>query len=68
MPGMDGYEATRQIRSSESKSDIHRRIIAMTANVTPEDRNLCLEAGMDDYLPKPIRLAELLQTIQRKPG
>lgn len=63
MPGMDGYEATRRIRLREETTGDHQVIIAMTANVTPIDRELCIQAGMDDYLPKPIRPAELLQVV-----
>lgn len=50
MPGMDGYETTRRVRALLSKKV---PIIAMTANAMAEDRKLCLEAGMDDFLPKP---------------
>jgi signal transduction histidine kinase/CheY-like chemotaxis protein len=56
MPGMDGYETTRRIRGM-----LDRRvpIIAMTANAMADDRNHCLAAGMDDFLPKPFNRAEL---------
>jgi CheY-like chemotaxis protein len=68
MPLMDGYEATRQIRAWERT--IGRReegsvpIIAMTANASVEDRNRCLETGMNDYLAKPFRIAELYETLE----
>lgn len=66
MPGMDGLEATRQIRSWEKQSGVPPvRIIALTANALTGDRDICLKAGMDDYLSKPIRL-EALRTALTK--
>lgn len=66
MPEMDGYEATGEIRARESRGDRKRvRIIAMTANAMPDDRERCLAAGMDDYLSKPIRRAQVLEMLQR---
>lgn len=66
MPTMDGIEATRQIRSGNI-SGINKDIpiIALTANAMQEDRDICLANGMNDYLPKPINKAELLQAINR---
>jgi len=65
MPAMDGYEATRRIRQREEATDSHQVIIAMTANAMEGDRDRCLQAGMDDYLAKPFREADLRQTIAR---
>jgi CheY-like chemotaxis protein len=62
MPEMDGYEATRIIRSLE-RGDQRAIIIALTANVMSGDRDRCLEAGMDDYLPKPIQAHEFYDSI-----
>jgi signal transduction histidine kinase/CheY-like chemotaxis protein/HPt (histidine-containing phosphotransfer) domain-containing protein len=66
MPVLDGFEATRRIRETEARSgmDEHRKIIALTANAIKGDRELCLAAGMDEYLTKPIEPAELLKTIR----
>jgi CheY-like chemotaxis protein len=62
MPEMDGYEATRKIRSMNANfSDIP--IIAMTANAMKGDREKCLEAGMNDYVSKPISLEALSKVL-----
>jgi signal transduction histidine kinase/CheY-like chemotaxis protein len=74
MPGMDGYEAAREIRLRErgavpgSPWDGHVPIIAMTANAIEGDRQKCLLSGMDDYLPKPFRLAALSTVLERWVG
>ncbi len=70
MPVMGGYEATRIIRRLEKKIGRHIPIIAMTANAMDGDREKCLEAGMDEYVSKPIRREELFKTmadIMKKP-
>jgi CheY-like chemotaxis protein len=61
MPVMDGYEATHGIRIMPKSKQ--RPIIAMTANATTEDRKRCLNAGMDDFITKPIDLKLLLARI-----
>ena len=65
MPIMDGLEATRKIRSSESLTGGHVPILALTANAFDEDRNLCLDAGMDGFLSKPVSPADLRAAIER---
>ncbi len=65
MPEMDGYEAVRLIREQEVKKGGYIPIIAMTAYAMDEDRGRCLEAGMDDYLAKPINRSVLLALLGR---
>src|SRR6185369_10377111 len=60
MPELTGLEATRQIRAIESRSGGHTPIIAMTAHAMSDDRQRCVDAGMDDYLSKPAGRKEVL--------
>ena len=64
MPEMDGLEATRAIREWERDKGRHTPIVALTAHAFEEDRRRCLEAGMDAYLSKPIKVQELFKTIE----
>lgn len=66
MPEMDGFEATAKIRKYEAEHDLPRiPIVALTANAFTEIREQCLEAGMDDFLTKPMRMNELSKTLAR---
>ena len=63
MPDMDGFETTKRIRCQEQFATLP--IIAVTANAFKESKDACIEAGMNDYLPKPIRSAQLLSLVNK---
>ncbi|RKY20642.1 MAG: hypothetical protein DRQ55_06995 [Planctomycetota bacterium] len=67
MPVMDGYETTRRIRSDEQERGLGEQLplVALTASALPEDRAACLRAGMDGWLPKPVRIEALLAMLHR---
>ena len=70
MPRMDGYEASRQIRRFEEQrgDGLRLPIIAITANAMQGDREKCLDAGMDDYIAKPIQRDALIEMLRRYLG
>ncbi len=65
MPEMDGFEVTKEIRKQEKTTREHISIVAMTAYAMKGDREKCIEAGMDDYISKPIKAKEFWQTIRK---
>lgn len=65
MPEMDGLDATRAIRARENGTEYHIPIIAMTANAMKGDREMCIDAGMDGYVPKPVKRELLFAEVQR---
>ncbi len=65
MPVLDGFEATARIRARERRTRRHMPVIALTAHALKEDRKRCLEAGMDDYVSKPLNPEELFRTLDR---
>jgi CheY-like chemotaxis protein len=68
MPEMDGYEATARIRTLQSfasQAPVRTRIIALTADAMQGDREKCLQAGMDDYLSKPVRIEDLKSVLEK---
>ncbi len=66
MPVMDGYEATKQIRSMEQATNAHIPIIAVTANTMSGDRQQCLALGMDDYVSKPFQIEDVLRKMKEQ--
>ena len=65
MPFMDGYEATKQIKSNSKKSIQNVIVVAMTANALEGDRESCIEVGMDDYISKPISTEKIFHIIKK---
>jgi signal transduction histidine kinase/CheY-like chemotaxis protein/HPt (histidine-containing phosphotransfer) domain-containing protein len=65
MPVMDGFEATRAIRAAEAGSDRRLPIVAMTAHAMPGYKELCLQAGMDGYIAKPLRITDMARALGR---
>ena len=69
MPDIDGVEATRRIRRAQATGDTslpaNLTIIAMTANAMTGDREICIASGMDDYLAKPVKTADLRDMLER---
>lgn len=65
MPDMDGLECTRRIRQHERNAGGHVPIIAMTANVMDEDRQACLDVGMDDYMSKPFNTEQFRSMLDK---
>jgi CheY-like chemotaxis protein len=63
MPVMDGYRATHEIRSREGDRK-HTTIVAITANAMPEDRDRCINSGMDDYMSKPASREDLRKKVE----
>ncbi|MGJ8645240.1 MAG: response regulator [Luteolibacter sp.] len=65
MPEMNGIEATEAIREREKTSGVRLPIVAMTANAMKGDEEMCLAAGMDGYVPKPVRAARLYEELEK---
>ena len=66
MPEMDGLEASRRINAAHPDGR-RPRIVAMTANAMQGDREMCMDAGMDDYIAKPIRVERLVEALTDVP-
>lgn len=65
MPGIDGYEATARIRQDEAQASKRAYIIGLTGNVYDSERQKCLAAGMDAYMPKPFDMDLFKQILER---
>ena len=65
MPNMDGYECTQTIRANESHTKQHVPIVAITANAYEDDKQRCLNVGMDDFVSKPVNTQGLYEVIAR---
>jgi CheY-like chemotaxis protein/HPt (histidine-containing phosphotransfer) domain-containing protein len=65
MPGLDGYETTREIRRRETEAGKHIPVVALTGHALEGDRQQCIAAGMDDYLAKPLRQEQLYEVLER---
>jgi CheY-like chemotaxis protein len=68
MPEQDGFEATAAIRRAERRHGTHIPIIAMTANAMTGDRERCLQAGIDSYLPKPVSVEQIRHALHEFAG
>ena len=65
MPEKDGFEATRAIRNTSGGKNAKTPIVALTANAMKGDREKCMEAGMDDYISKPLHPEDVFTTIEK---
>ncbi len=66
MPIMDGYQATKAIRNIEKQTGNKSYIIGLTSNVYDSDKDKCLDAGMDEYMPKPFDIDVFINTLKRE--
>lgn len=66
MPVMDGYQATEKIRNIEKETGQKTYIIGLTSNVYDSDKEKCLDAGMDDFMPKPFDIDNFISTLKKQ--